>query len=81
MVQVIKKKKETALSLLKRFHRKIQQSGNLLHVKSHRFKERKKSEYKKRRAALGRISREKKKAELYKLGKLEMTYKYKKPGK
>ncbi len=72
MVQVTRKKKETALSLLKRFHRKIQQSGNLPHVKSHQFKERKKSEYKKRVAALNRINREKKRAELYKLGKLEL---------
>jgi len=71
MVQVTKKKKETALSLLKRFNRKMQQSGNLLRFKKLQFKTRIQSAYKKRKGALGRIQKREKMEKLFKLGKLE----------
>ncbi len=75
MVQVIRKKRETVLSLLKRFNRKMQQSSNLSHAKSIQYKSRNKSELKKKKEAISRARYQKKLARLYKLGKLEFTFK------
>lgn len=71
MVQVTKKKKETTLSLMKRFNRKLQKSSNLLRFKSARFKARTKSDLTKKKTALSREKRREKINKLYKLGKLE----------
>ncbi|MBU1091612.1 hypothetical protein KKA27_02005 [Patescibacteria group bacterium] len=70
MVQVTKKNKETTLSLLKRFSRKIKKSGNVLKFKKTRFKQRPESDLRKKRGALVRIKIAQKTKKLYKLGKI-----------
>ncbi|MFH1978782.1 MAG: hypothetical protein ABII97_00090 [Patescibacteria group bacterium] len=70
MVEVIKKTKETNLSMLKRFSRKIKQSGKILHYKGSQFNQRKESELKKKLKAINRIQRKKEIDKLYKLGRI-----------
>jgi len=70
MVQVTKKNKETTVSLLKRFSRKIKKSGNILKFKNTRFKQRPKSDLNKKRSALVRVKSVQKTRKLYKLGKI-----------
>lgn len=71
MIEVTKKKKETTLSLLKRFGRRIKQSGNLARFKQARFKTRKKSGLKKKSEALKKIEKRAQMNELYKMGKIK----------
>ena len=71
MIQVIKKKQETNLSLLKRFSRKIKQSRHILHFKNTQFKKRPKSALRKKNDAMSRVKRREKMTKLYKLGKIE----------
>ncbi len=73
MVLVVRKKRETSLSLLKRFNRRVQQSGNIVKVKSMKHKERNKSELKKKKEALSRVRRHATMRELYKLGKVDFS--------
>jgi len=76
MVQVTKKNKETTLSLLKRFSRKIKKSGNILKYKKTRFKQRPESGLSKKRSALVKIKSTQKTKKLYKLGKITPFKKY-----
>ncbi|MCF7835675.1 MAG: hypothetical protein K9M15_00960 [Candidatus Marinimicrobia bacterium] len=71
MVQVIKKEKESTLSLLKRFSRKIKKSGNMAKFKNIRFKQRTTSDLNKKRSALVRMKSAEKTEKLYKLGKIK----------
>ncbi|MDD5032797.1 MAG: hypothetical protein PHC85_01620 [Candidatus Pacebacteria bacterium] len=73
MVQVTKKKKETTVSLLKRFSRKMKQSGVISKFKNRQFKTRAKSALKKKEEALKRMARAKKMEKLFKLGKIKPT--------
>ena len=53
-LEVKKQNRETSQSLVRRFGRRVQQSGILLRARKIRFKERPKSEQMKKRAALRR---------------------------
>jgi ElaB/YqjD/DUF883 family membrane-anchored ribosome-binding protein len=70
MVQVNRKKKETVLSLLKRFQRKLRQSGNLAGYKTSQYKNRNKSALTKKKEALVRTKRQQRRSKLYKMGKI-----------
>jgi len=70
-LEVKKQEKETTQSLIRRFSRRIQQSGILRQARKIRFKARKKSEQMKKRAALRREELKKEYEKLKKLGKLE----------
>jgi len=74
MVEIIRKKKESTLSLLKKFNRKIKQSGNLARFKNNQFKKRKVSDLIKKKTALARIKRAEEIKKLYKLGKYEKKH-------
>lgn len=71
MIEVKKKDNESSLSLIRRFTQKIKQSGNLIRVRSLRFKTRPKSELRKKEDALKREAYRKKTELLKKLGKIE----------
>lgn len=71
MVNVERKENESTAGLLRRFTYKLQQSGNLLKVRSHQFKRRPKSELSKKKNALWRIEKQKEMERLRKLGKIE----------
>jgi len=68
-LEVRRKDKETAQSLLHRFTRNVQQSGILFRARKTRFKERKKSREMKKRAALRREEIKKEYEKLKKIGK------------
>jgi len=53
-LEVKKQNRETSQSLVRRFGRRVQQSGILLRAKKIRFREKSKSEQMKKRAALRR---------------------------
>lgn len=70
-LEVRKKERETSQNLIRRFTKNIQRSGILLRARKIRFKERKKSEQMKKRAALRREKLKKEYERLRKLGKVE----------
>lgn len=70
-VEVRKKEKETTASLLRRFSRRVQQSGILLRARHTRFYEPLKSKRQKRIDALRRSTMQKEREKLIKLGKIE----------
>jgi len=70
-LEVKRQLKETTQGLVRRFTKSIQNSGILLRARKIRFKERKKSEQMKKRAALRREELKKEYEKLKKLGKLE----------
>jgi ribosomal protein S21 len=57
MVEIKRHENESALSALRRFTKRVQQSGVLVEVRKRRFQERQQSDYKKRKKALVRIKR------------------------
>ncbi|PIP25117.1 MAG: 30S ribosomal protein S21 [Candidatus Nealsonbacteria bacterium CG23_combo_of_CG06-09_8_20_14_all_36_12] len=67
-LEVRKKERETAQSLVRRFTQRIQKSGILLRARKTRFKKREKSEKMKKRAALRREEMKRKYEKLQKLG-------------
>lgn len=71
MVQVKKRDKETTSSLIRRFTRRVQQSGLLVQARSTRFFQKQKSKRQVRLAALHREKIVAEKIKLRKLGKLE----------
>ena len=71
MFEVKKKEHESLDSLLRRFHRKVQQSGVLVQAKKVRFYERPKSKQRRRDEAIRRTELRKERDVLKKLGKLE----------
>ena len=70
-LEVRKKEKETSQNLIRRFTKRVQQSGVLLQARKNMFKRRQESDEKKKRAALRREELKKHYQTLKKLGKLE----------
>lgn len=71
MSEVKRKKSETFESLLRRFHKKLQQSGRLIQSRKIRFYEKPKNRTKTRREALRRLQIGEKREYLKKVGKLK----------
>ncbi len=71
-VEVRKKERETTQSLLRRFTRRIQQSGVLIRARRGRFYTPMPTKRQKKLAALRRIQLQKERERLYKLGKLDL---------
>lgn len=69
-VEVSRNSSESNASLLKRFTRRVQESGVLPRVRSLRYAERNKSEYVRKKKALKVIAKREKVKELIKLGKM-----------
>lgn len=74
-VEVTKKKNESSLSIIKRFTRRVQESGVLPRVRSIRYAERVKSDYVKRKKRLAVLTRAANYQKLFKLGKIADTRK------
>ncbi len=74
MIEVKKKDNESVGSLLRRFSRKVQQSGLLLQARSVRFQEKSKSRTERRKSALRRNQIVAQKERDRKLGKLEEEF-------
>ncbi|MFA6257861.1 MAG: hypothetical protein WC671_02530 [Candidatus Paceibacterota bacterium] len=70
VIEVKKNPNENNSSVLRRFSRKIQESGIVRKVKSSRYNLRQESKLKLKRSALKRISRRKEIEKLRKLGKM-----------
>lgn len=73
MAEVKRKKNETFESLLRRFNKRIQQSGKLYQARKIRFRETVKSRGEQRKSALVRAKMKKEKEYLRKIGMLEET--------
>jgi len=71
MIEVKKKNKETAESLIRRFSRRIQQSGVLARARKTRFRLEEKSKTEKRQGALYKVKIRKEIDKLKKLGKFD----------
>ena len=71
MIEVRKKEKETSESLIRRFSRRVQQSGVLVQVRRSRFRNEEKSKLKKRQEALYKIKIRKEIDKLKKMGKFD----------
>ncbi len=71
MIQVKKKEKETAESLIRRFSRRVQQSGVLRQVRKLRFRTEEQSRIKRRDEALYKVKIRKEINRLKKLGKFD----------
>jgi len=76
-IEVKKKQGETTRSLLRRFSRRIQQSGILIRARKARFLEREKSKRERRTSALRRVRVVGEKEKLRKMGLLEEEPKWK----
>lgn len=70
-LEVRKKEKESSQDLIRRFTKRVQQSGVLLQARKTMFKHRQKSDEAKKKAALRREQLKKEYQILKKLGKLE----------
>jgi len=71
MIEVKKKERETTESLIRRFSRRMQQSGVLMQVRRSRFKKEEKSKTKKKEEALYKIKIRKEIDKLKKMGKFD----------
>ena len=69
-LEILKQERESSQSLVRRFQKRIQQSGLLLRARKIRFRQRRKSEQMKKRAALRREELKKEYEKLKKLGKI-----------
>lgn len=72
-LEVKRQNRETTQSLVRRFSRKMQQSGILLRARKIRYKEREKSEQMRKRSALRREQLRKEYERLEKMGQLQTT--------
>jgi small subunit ribosomal protein S21 len=70
MVEIKRHENESILSALRRFTKRVQQSGVLAEVRKRRFQERRQSDYKKRKRALARVKRQEAMDKMRKLGKI-----------
>jgi len=70
-IQVIKTGGESNSSLMRRFSKRVQLSGNIKAARNLRYKQREKSELKKKKEALNRMAKRAHYARLKKLGKLK----------
>jgi len=71
VIEVRKKEKETSESLIRRFSRRVQQSGILPYARKSRFRKDEKSKREKRNEALYKIKIRKEIDKLKKLGKFD----------
>ncbi len=71
MIQVNRKEKETSESLIRRFSRRVQQSGVLKRVRKLRYREEEQSRPKRREEALYKVKIRKEIGRLKKLGKFD----------
>ncbi|MDP2789158.1 MAG: 30S ribosomal protein S21 [bacterium] len=71
VIEVKKNPNENNASVLRRFSRKIQESGIIHKVKNSRYSERKESKLKIKKSALKRMGRRKEIEKLRKLGKIK----------
>ena len=71
MIEVKKKEKETSENLIRRFSRRVQQSGVLMRVRKTRFRAEDKSKQEKRDEALYKIKIRKEIDKLKKMGKFD----------
>lgn len=71
VIQVRKKDRETTASLLRRFTRRVQQSGILIRARRARFREKERTKREKRASALRRQRITAEKEKLRKMGLLE----------
>mgnify|MGYP001605981995 FL=1 len=74
-IEVKKREKESAQGLLRRFTRRVQQSGILIRARRSRFYVSPLTKRQKKLSALRRLVNQKEREKLYKLGKLENEYK------
>ena len=70
MVEVKRRERETTAAMLRRFTRRIQQSGVLIHARKQRFHRSKVTKRSVRESALRRMRTAKERTRLEKLGKL-----------
>jgi ribosomal protein S21 len=70
VIQVSKNPNENNASVLRRFSRKVQESGIIHKVKGNRYNERKESKLKVKKSALKRMARRKEIETLKKMGKM-----------
>ncbi|MBI3632151.1 MAG: hypothetical protein HY225_01765 [Candidatus Vogelbacteria bacterium] len=70
-VEVTKNNNETTSSVIRRFTKRVQESGIIRRAKSLRYSERAKSEYVKKKKALKRLSKRTETDRLRRLGKIE----------
>ncbi|MEI6296083.1 MAG: hypothetical protein WCO84_00360 [bacterium] len=73
LIQVTKTNSESPTSLIRRFTKRVQESGVIRRAKSLRYNERKLSYYKKKMATLKRIKNREEIEKLKKLGKIKDT--------
>lgn len=71
MIQVRRKDRETPESVIRRFSRRVQQSGILQHVRKNRFRLEEKSKEKRRQEALYKTQIRKEINKLKKMGKFD----------
>lgn len=71
MIEVRKKDRETAESLIRRFSRRVQQSGVLIRARKTRFRAEEKSKREKREEALYKVKIRKQIEKAKKLGKFD----------
>jgi ribosomal protein S21 len=69
VIEVKKNANESNMNLIRRFSRKVQESGIIQKVKSKRYNERAESKVKIKIATLKRLTRKKNQEKLFKLGK------------
>lgn len=75
-VEVKKNANENNMNLMRRFSRKMQETGNIQKVKGKRYNERKLSKLKVKEATLKRLKKKASNEKLYKLGKLNRTSRF-----
>jgi ribosomal protein S21 len=75
VIEVKKNANESNMNLLRRFTRKVQESGVIQKVKSKRYNKRTESKIKIKAATLKRLANRKKQEKLFKLGKEIKTFK------
>ena len=69
VIEVKKNANESNMNLVRRFTRKVQESGIIQKVKSKRYNKRAESKVKVKQATLKRLANKKKQEKLFKLGK------------
>ncbi len=76
MVQFKRKKGESFEAFLRRFNRRLQQSGKLMEARKNRYTQKELNETRKKKSALIGLKLRNKKEYLRKIGKLEETKKW-----
>lgn len=74
VIEVKKNANESNMNLIRRFSRKVQESGIIQKVKSKRYNQRTESKVKVKAATLKRIAKKKNQEKLFKLGKVTAKF-------